>query len=95
MFIPLKHPVDTVLTSTEFRMTDDVKTGGRKEELCCKLARVFGKFRLETTSSHKGDGKGDTENDMQMEGRKNGPISLEVFGFRKKKTSEFLSKSKC
>lgn len=64
---------------------DDVKTGGGKEELCCKLARVFGKFQLETRGSHKGDG-------MQAEGRKNGPISLEVFGFRKKKTQNFEQK---
>lgn len=71
-----------------------MKTGGGREELCCKLARVFRKFRLETLDSHKGDAKGDTENDMQMEGRKMGQSLWKSLGLERK-NSEFLSKSKC
>lgn len=70
-------------------MTDDVKTGGGKEELCCKLARVFGKFRVETTGSQKGDGKRDSENDMQMEGRKMGQSLWRSLGLERKKPQNF------
>lgn len=62
-----------------------MKTGGGREEQCCKLVRVFGKFRLEILGSHKSDAKGDTKNDMQMEGRKMGQSLWRSLGLERKK----------